>query len=204
MKYTRIIVIGASAGGFEPLARIVSGLPEDFAVPVVVVQHLPPGQTTLLPRMLAQVTRLPVREAEDRTHLTPGVFTAPPGYHLLVESRERLGLSVDEPEEYSRPSINVLFESAAEIFRAGTIGIALSCASRDGVEGMRRILQAGGLTMVQNPAEALASHLPEAIIRENLARLILSANEMSAALLRECRTPQVRSGHHDETQDPVG
>lgn len=159
-----IIVIGTSLGGLNALEAVLSGLSPELPVPVVIVQHR--GKTTngSLLTSLKEVSSLPIEEAEDKTPLNPGrIYLAPPDYHLLVE-RGSLALSVEPAVEHSRPSIDVLFESAANAYGPGVIGVILTGANADGAAGAARIRQRGGRVVVQDPAGAEAAAMPAAAI----------------------------------------
>jgi two-component system chemotaxis response regulator CheB len=161
----RAIVIGASAGALEALSAILPALPEDFPAAVLIVVHLPPDKDSVLVSLLDSKCRLPVREAEDKECLEPGVvYCAPPDYHLLVETDRRLSLSSEEPVHYSRPSIDVLFMTAADAFRENLIGVVLTGANSDGAEGLQAIERAGGTALAQRPDTAQAPQMPSAAL----------------------------------------
>jgi two-component system, chemotaxis family, protein-glutamate methylesterase/glutaminase len=160
-----IIAIGASAGAIEALGRLLPPLPAAFPAPILVVVHVPPHPDNALPAALATHTALRVREAEDK--LTPAagsIYVAPADYHLLVERDGTLALSIDEPVLYSRPSIDVLLESAAYASPRRVLGILLSGASADGAAGLARLWARGGLTWVQEPASAAVPVMPRAAL----------------------------------------
>lgn len=161
-----VVVIGASAGALDALSNILPALPEDFPLPILIVVHLPPDRTSALPELMKAKCKLDVREAEDKEPILPGtIYIAPPDYHLLVEPNKRLSLSSDEAVMFSRPSIDVLFESAADAYHDGDlIGIVLTGANYDGAKGLKAICAAGGAAWVQNPATAQASTMPEAAL----------------------------------------
>ena len=155
------VVVGGSAGALEVVRMIVKALPASFAAPVIIVMHLPPRAPNGLPELLKVDCAATVKQAEDKEPLQGStVYVAPPGYHLLVESQRTLALSIDAPVHYSRPAIDVLFESACDVYADGLVGILLSGASLDGAAGMRAIHQAGGVTIVQDPASAEAGVMP--------------------------------------------
>ncbi len=159
------IVIGASAGGLEAIGTVLSALPENFAPTVVIVQHIPTNAGDALPRRFQRDCRLPVREAEDKEPMTAGtVFVAPPDFHLLVEADRRFSLSREERVNFSRPSIDVLFETAVEAFCDELAGVILTGASADGAAGLSRINRMGGLSVVQDPATAEVEIMPRAAI----------------------------------------
>jgi two-component system, chemotaxis family, protein-glutamate methylesterase/glutaminase len=163
------VVVGASAGGVEALGMLLPALNAACAVAVLVVVHLPRERPSLMVELYRNRCVLPVHEAMDKQRIESGhIYFAPPDYHLLVdvtESGPSVALSVDEPVHYSRPSIDVLFESAAECWGARLMGVILTGANDDGAQGLRAVAQAGGFTVVQDPREAAASAMPAAAIR---------------------------------------
>lgn len=161
------VVIGASAGALDALSAILPALPKDYPLPILIVVHLPPERNSALPELMQAKCKLDVREAEDKEPILPGrVYIAPPDYHLLVEPDRRISLSSDEPVMFSRPSIDVLFESAADAYPDGDlIGIVLSGANYDGAKGLKAICATGGTAWVQNPATAQASTMPESALK---------------------------------------
>jgi two-component system chemotaxis response regulator CheB len=159
-----VIAIGASAGAVEALGALLPRLPASFTVPVVVVVHIPADRSSGLPQLFARKCELPVVEAEDKCPLTRGIVFAPPDYHLLVERSRTLALSVEDAVHFSRPAIDVLFESVADAFHQRGMGILLSGASVDGAAGLQRIRAAGGLTWVQTPDSASVSVMPESAL----------------------------------------
>lgn len=163
--YYKAVVMGGSAGGFEALAVILSALPSDFDLPVFVVQHLHPSDEGSFCRHLALTTRVKVVEPCDKEPIEPGrVYVAPANYHMLVEQNGTIALSVSEKVNWSRPSIDVLFESAARAFGKSVIAVILSGANADGTKGMLGIKEAGGLTIVQDPASADIPVMPQSAI----------------------------------------
>jgi len=155
------IVIGASAGALDALSVILSSLPQRFPVPIFVVVHLPTHSKSVLAELLAARCHIQVREAEDKVPIEAGtVYVAPPNYHLLIEADKYLSLSNEEPVLYSRPSIDVLFESAAEVYGLALIGVLLTGANSDGSRGLRAIIDAGGRGFVENPETAYCGVMP--------------------------------------------
>lgn len=190
----RMLAIGLSAGGMPLIKRILQALPQDYPLSVVVVAHLPAGEVSHLAELLGVATRLPVCTATDKQAIVRGrVYIAPPDYHLLVEQDRDAGvffaLSMDEPVRSVRPSIDVLFESAAEVFESGLIALLLSGANSDGVDGMACVKQLGGLGIVLDPAECEFSTMSDAAIKrvdvdyvvgmEEIISLLLSVHEVS-------------------------
>ncbi|WP_454714062.1 chemotaxis protein CheB [Caulobacter segnis] len=159
------VVIGTSAGAVQALSAILPPLPADYPLPVLVVVHVPPDRRNALTELFQTRCAMTVREAEDKEPLQPGViYFAPPDYHLLVETPELLALSTDEPVLHSRPSIDVLFESAADAFGETLVGIILTGANQDGADGLKAIGQAGGVVVVEDPVNAAAAAMPEAAL----------------------------------------
>lgn len=159
------IVIGGSAGAIEALSLILPALPRGFQPPVFVTVHIPISRPSLLAPLFADKCELPVQEAEDKTPIEPGViYFAPPDYHLLVESKSMLALSVEEAVNYSRPAIDVLFESAADIYEDRLLAVILTGANHDGAAGLQRVVACGGTGLVQLPETAYAAEMPRAAL----------------------------------------
>lgn len=160
----RLIVVGVSAGGLFALRSLVSSLPAGFDIPIAVVQHRS-KESEALCDLLQECTRLNVGEANDKEPIVPGtVYVAPPDYHLLVEEGY-LALSTDEPVRYSRPSIDVMFASAADAYGADVIGIVLTGANADGSRGLQKIVQRGGYAIVQDPSTAEVKVMPQSALK---------------------------------------
>ena len=179
----KAVVVGTSAGGVEALSAVLPALPTALRPPVFVVLHLPRDRPSLLVEVLERKCAVPVVEAEDKMPVQPGtVYVAPPDYHLLLEAGPSLALSVDEPVHFSRPSIDVLFESAADVFGSGLLGIILTGASRDGASGLAAIRAAGGTTVVQEPQDAQVPFMTEAAIQEGGVDFVLPLAGIAALL----------------------
>ncbi|SAK90391.1 chemotaxis protein CheB [Caballeronia ptereochthonis] len=181
------VVIGASAGGVEALNQLLPVLPKTFAVPVLVVVHVRQGQPSLLPVLFAARCALAIVEPFDKDEIAPGaVYFAPPGYHMLVEAEggaaPSIALSVDPPVRFSRPSVDVLFESAAHAYGQRLLGIVLSGANDDGARGARAIRDAGGVCWAQDPATATAPAMPLAAIAEGVVNEVLTPDDMAMRL----------------------
>jgi len=156
------VVMGASAGGLTALPAVLSPLDEDFGVPIVIVQHLSADSDDFLVRHLRKYCSLEVFEAEDKMKPEKGcVYIAPPNYHLLMEEEGTFALTVSPPVNFSRPSIDVLFETAADAWREGLIGVVLTGANADGTAGSRRIKERGGMVIVQESKSAEAETMPK-------------------------------------------
>jgi two-component system chemotaxis response regulator CheB len=177
------VVIGGSAGALDALVRLLGSLPADFASPLVIVVHLARHQPSSLPEALRASCRLPVREPRDKEPLAPGiVYVAPPSYHLLIDRGPSFAFSVDEPVNYSQPSIDVLFESAADVLGPAVVGVLLSDANPDGAAGLRLIQEAGGLAIVQAPGDSAHRAMPDAAIHACPGALVLSAKAIGEHL----------------------
>lgn len=177
-----LVVIGTSLGGFDALKVVLGALPRDFRLPVVVVQHQSEGAVTDLARLLQRYTPLGFVEPDDKERLEPGrVYLGPPGYHLLVE-RGSLALSTEGPVLRARPSIDVLFESAADTYGPGVIGVALTAASHDGAIGLARIKRKGGVAIVQDPATAESPILPAAVLAATAVDFVLPLAQVGPCL----------------------
>jgi len=171
------IVIGASAGGFAALSEILPRLSKALPQAVVVVQHLHPDGGEYMVEFLSQHCPLPVKEAEDKEPVKPGViYVAAARYHLLIERDRSFSLSIDDKVNYSRPSIDVLFESAAQTYGPKLIGVVLTGANADGAVGLATIKARGGLTIVQDPATAEVSFMPQAAIDGSQVDYVLDLN----------------------------
>jgi len=177
------IVIGASAGALEALSVILPTLPAAFDLPILVVVHVPPDKKSILAELFDAKCKVKVREAEDKEPIAGGtVYFATADYHLLVEADKTLSLSNDDPVLYSRPSIDVLFETAADAYGPGLIAIVLTGANHDGADGLAAVVRAGGAAIVQTPEGAYAAAMPQAAIAAAPGARVLSLNEISLYL----------------------
>ena len=182
-KY-QAVVIGASAGGVRALARILGGLRPDFPLPLVVVQHIGADGADSLPHHLDSLSPLPVREAEEKEPVEPGtVYLAPPDYHLLIERDRTFSLSQEERVNFARPSIDVLFETAAAAYGPRLIGVVLTGANRDGSAGLKAVREHGGLAIVQDPGEAESDVMPRAALAVAGADHVATAAGIAALLV---------------------
>jgi len=164
MSY-KLIIIGGSAGSFQIVNQMLSRLPQDFKIPIVLVLHRLKHVRHGFVEALSQKSILPVVEPEDKTSIKHGsVYLAPANYHLFVEVNGRFALSAEEPVNHSRPSIDLSFKTAAYCFREKVIGIILSGANKDGAKGLEIIKKMGGVTIVQDPMEAQIPVMPKAAI----------------------------------------
>lgn len=183
------VVIGVSAGGLNALSAILPQLPADYPLPIIIVIHLPPDRDSVVAELFDEKCALTVREAEDKEDILPGhVYFAPPDYHLLVEADHRLSLSSEEPVLFSRPSVDVLFETAADVYGEGLIGVILTGANPDGAAGLKAVMAAGGRGLVQRPDLSYASAMPEAALEFSPQAEALSLEQI-AEKLREAVSP---------------
>ena len=178
-----VVVLGCSWGGLSALSVVLEGLPPDLAAPIVIVQHRMHGPSELA-RLLSQHTTWDVCEAEDKEELSPNrVFLAPPGYHLLVDG-DRFALSTEAPENNSRPSVDVLFESLAESFGPQLVAAVLTGANADGAEGLRAVVRHGGAALVQDPATAEKRAMPDAAIAAVPEAVVAPLAELAPVITR--------------------
>jgi two-component system chemotaxis response regulator CheB len=160
------IVVGASAGGVEALLSLLVPLRRGFALPIIIVLHLPDERRSQLAEVFARRLELPVHEAIDKQEIVTGtVYFATPGYHLSVEQDRSLSLSLEDRVHYSRPSIDYLFESAAHVYGPTLAAVLLTGANHDGARGLAEVKRYGGLTVVQDPEEAQVATMPRAALK---------------------------------------
>ncbi|HMJ19988.1 MAG TPA: chemotaxis protein CheB [Gemmatimonadaceae bacterium] len=182
MSYS-VVAIGTSWGGLAALTRLLGGLPADFGIPVVVVQHRSNDSERLLSQLLQDATDLRVCEIEDKDELAAGtVHLAPANYHVLIEDGYA-SLSIEEPVRFSRPSIDVMFTSAADTYRSAAIGVVLTGANEDGARGLAQIVSRGGRALVQDPKTAEIPIMPAAAIRAVPTAEVLKLNAMVSRLI---------------------
>jgi two-component system, chemotaxis family, protein-glutamate methylesterase/glutaminase len=188
-----LICIGASWGGLEAIGRVLSDISDDLEQPIVIAQHRHPNSLEgTFAQLLQAQTRRVVLDAEDKLPIEPRhVYIAPPNYHLLVE-RGWLALSIDEHVRHARPSIDVLFESAAHAYGEAAIGIILTGANEDGAAGLAEIKRRGGVAVIQDPAGAVRRSMPEAAIAATAADAVLPLEEIGKFVYGLCVTVPVR------------
>ena len=187
MRY-EAIVIGVSSGGMNALRYLFSALPSDFGMAIIVVQHVSARSDSLWIKLLNDVSNLNIKEADEKEKIEAGnVYIAPSNYHLLIEKNKTFSLTIDERVNFARPSIDVLFESAAEAYQSKLIGVVLTGSNNDGTNGIKRVKECGGLAVIQDPetaessympASAMAAIQPDYILRlENIAELLIKFNQ---------------------------
>jgi two-component system, chemotaxis family, protein-glutamate methylesterase/glutaminase len=180
----RIAVIGTSAGGPQALETVLTALPDDFSMPVVVVQHIHRDSPGTWPELLSDRVGRAVKNAEDKEPLDPStVYLAPPGYHLLVERDGSLSLCVDEPVCYARPSVDVLFQSAADAFRENLLAVVMTGANSDGALGAAAVHARGGHVVVQDPATADVPTMPSSALEAVPGARVLSLPSIAEAMV---------------------
>jgi two-component system, chemotaxis family, protein-glutamate methylesterase/glutaminase len=179
-----VVVVGASWGGLNALSTIVGGLPPEFDIPVIIIQHRSKDSENLLAELLQDETSLIVSEVEDKEPLAPGhVYVAPADYHLLLEDGH-FSLSTEQAVRYSRPSIDVTFTSSADSYGARAIGVVLTGANDDGSRGLKRIVERGGLAIVQDPATAEVATMPAAALAAVPAARVVALASIADELAR--------------------
>ena len=192
------VVIGVSTGGVKALKLLLGQLPADFPLPIMIVQHIGPETGSGLAKLLDEYCALRVKEADEQDQIVAGtVYLAPPNYHLLVERNGYLSLSADPPVSFARPSVDVLFESAAEVFGAGLIGVVLTGANFDGSQGLKTIKQQGGVAIVQDPEAAEAPQMPRAALAATKVDYVVALDGV-ATLLQELVAGRTTVPHEEE------
>ena len=181
-----LVVIGASWGGMRAVGELLEGLPAEFRAAVAIVQHRGVTATGGLAPVMQRRSKLPLVDADDKARIEPGhVYLAPADYHLLVEDGT-FALSVDDPVQFSRPSIDVLFESAADAYGPSVAGVLLTGSNEDGTAGLTAIRRAGGLTIAQDPATAESPTMPAAAIAAGAADKVLPLSAIAPLLVELC------------------
>jgi len=181
----KAIVIGASAGGLHALKALFNRLENAFSIPIIIVQHISPTAENYLIHILSETGKLKVKEADEKEVPRSGhAYLAPPNYHLLVETDHTFTLTIDERVNYARPSIDVLFETAAEAYKEQLIGIILTGANADGSRGLKKIHELGGLVIVQDPESAEVDSMPRAALKATPVDHVVTIEEMARLLNR--------------------
>jgi len=184
-KEYKAIVAGVSAGGMKALKILLTDLPASFSLPIIIVQHVSPESGNTWITILDKTCKLKIKEADEKEKIEKGtVYIAPPNYHLLIEKDNSFSLSVDKRVSYARPSIDVLFETAAIAYKNELIGVILTGANRDGTNGLKAIKEMGGLTIVQDPQTADAREMPASAIREVQVDYILPLEGLKEVLIK--------------------
>lgn len=180
----KAIVIGVSTGGVAALKTLLRGLPINFPIPVLVVTHITPESDDGLAVLLNTLCAIRVKEADEQETMVPGtVYLAPANYHMLVEQNGSLTFSIDPAVNFARPSIDVLFESAADVFGSALIGVILTGAGFDGSKGLLKIKNSGGVAIVQNPADAEMDSMPKSSLQLLNADYIVTLEDVAGLLI---------------------
>ncbi|MBR8835236.1 MAG: chemotaxis protein CheB [Stigonema ocellatum SAG 48.90 = DSM 106950] len=191
----KLIVIGTSFGGLDALQVLLKGLPKSFPVPVAIVLHRHKASSDRLIPLLQDYSNLILKETQDKEDIVPGyVYLAPASYHLLVEGGNTVpypyfALSTDAPITYAQPSIDVLFETAADVYAQKVIGVLLTGANHDGKQGLARIKARGGKTVVEDPSTASCPTMPKAAIAAGIVDKILPLIDIANFLVKICQCP---------------
>jgi two-component system, chemotaxis family, protein-glutamate methylesterase/glutaminase len=184
MRYDAV-VIGVSSGGMNALKTLFSLLPSGFPIPVVIVQHISPRSDNQWINMLSYKSNLRLKEADEKEKIEKGtIYIAPPNYHLLIEKNKTFSLTIDERVSYARPSIDVLFESAADAYKNKLVGVILTGSNNDGTNGLKRIKMLGGLTIAQDPENAESSYMPASAIAAVDIDHVLTLEEIVKFLIK--------------------
>ena len=179
------IVIGVSSGGMKAMKIMFSHLPKGFKTPIVIVQHISAHSDSQWIQLLNDTYTIDIKETDEKEKIENGkVYFAPPNYHLLIEKDKTFSLTIDERVNYARPSIDVLFESAAEAYKNKLIGIILTGSNSDGTNGIKRIQECGGLAIVQDPKTAEAAYMPISAISAIQPDYILSLEDIIKLLIK--------------------
>ena len=183
MQY-QAIVIGVSSGGMNAMKIIFSQLPKEFGIPIIIVQHIGSHSENMWIKLLNDKSNIELKEADEKEKIEKGkVYIAPANYHLLIERNKTFTLSIDERVNYARPSIDVLFETAAEAYKNKLIGVVLTGSNNDGTKGLLRIKECGGLTIVQDPDTAESYYMPASAIASLTPDHILSLEKIVKLLI---------------------
>jgi len=183
MRY-EAIVIGVSSGGMNAMKALFANLPKDFKLPVIIVQHVSQHSDNIWIQLLNDKSSLEIKEADEKERIENGkVYIAPSNYHLLVEKDKTFSLSTDERVNFARPSIDVLFETAADAYKQTLIGVVLTGSNNDGSRGLKQIKELGGLTIVQQPQTAESPYMPASAIATSQPDYILPLEEIIKLLI---------------------
>jgi two-component system chemotaxis response regulator CheB len=179
------VVVGVSSGGMEVLYMILKSLQGSFPLPLIIVQHMHSNSDNYLAQSLNEKCKMTVKEAEEKENIKPGnVYIAPPNYHLLIEDDRTFSFAITERVNFARPSIDVLFETAADVYKEKLIGIILTGANYDGSQGLKKIKDMGGMAIVQDPFTAKIESMPRAALAATDVDYILPPEKIGSALVK--------------------
>jgi two-component system, chemotaxis family, protein-glutamate methylesterase/glutaminase len=194
-KGYKAVVIGVSAGGIKVLNTIFGYLNEPFPFPIIIVMHRHPESGMALEKHFEETFGLNIRQVADKDRIQDGmVFFAPPNYHLLLEENRSFSLSIDKPVHFARPAIDILFESAADVYEKNLVGIILTGANGDGALGLKKVKHRGGTAIVQHPDSAEFKDMPQAAIKETQPELVLTIEEIGHYLKNLQPDPNLLKG----------
>ncbi len=180
----KAVVIGTSTGGMAALGEVLHALPRNFPLPILIVQHISSRSDGFIVRYLNELSAIRVKEADEKEQIEAGcAYISPPNYHMMLDQDSCIALSVDSKVSYARPSIDVLFETAADVLREGLIGVILTGANSDGSKGIAAIKKRGGIAIVQDPATAEAEAMPGYAIKAAQVDYVLSLKNIGAKLI---------------------
>jgi two-component system chemotaxis response regulator CheB len=194
----KAVAIGVSSGGVQALKKLLGELPADFPLPILIVQHISPDAGNGMAKLLDDLSPIRVKEADEQDRIAPAtVYLAPPNYHLLVEQEGFLSLSADPPVSYARPSVDVLFESAAGVYGAGLVAVVLTGANYDGARGVKSVKRHGGIVVVQDPEDADTPQMPQAALAAVTPDHVVPLAELAGLLkqLAGVATAKGKVGH---------
>lgn len=181
----RAVLIGVSLGGLRILKKILPALPSDFPIPIIIIQHLDESSSNIWIELIDNLCALKVTEAEEKEKIQKGnVYIAPANYHLLIENDETFSLAVTERVNFARPSIDVTFECAAEVFGPHMIGMVLTGLNADGAIGLKKVKELGGIAIVQDPSDAEAPEMPKNALKKTKADYVVPAEEIAGLLMK--------------------
>lgn len=179
-RYCEAFIIGGSAGSLDVLLKVLPELNAHLPFPIIMVLHRKSGKDNMLTDLLAHKTKLLVKELEEKEKMKPAtVYITPPNYHLLIEKDKTFSLDASEKVNFSRPSIDVTFESAAEVFQDRLVCLLLSGSNNDGTYGLQKVKENGGITLIQDPASAVVAHMPEHASKNVMIDKVLNIEEMA-------------------------
>jgi two-component system chemotaxis response regulator CheB len=181
----KAVVIGVSTGGVAALKYMLGALSADFPIPILVVTHITPDSDDGLAVLLNSLCAIRIKEADEQETLIPGaVYLAPANYHLLIERGGILSLSIDPPVNFARPSVDVLFESAAVVYGPALIGVIMTGAGSDGSKGLLKIQNSGGVAIVQDPVDSEMDSMPKSALELLVADHVVQLKEIPGLLMR--------------------
>lgn len=180
-QHCEALIIGGSAGSLDVLLKMLPDIEADLTFPVIIVIHRKPGKDSMLTSLLANKTKLPVKELEEKEEIKAAtIYITPPDYHLLIENNRTFSLDASEKVNFSRPSIDVTFESAAEVFNENLVCLLLSGSNNDGTYGLQKVKENGGIAIIQDPASAVVPYMPEHAAENVTIDKILGVEDIAA------------------------